>query len=329
MRRSSKLGSWGLVLILVAVGAATALAGSDGDGLSDDDEINIYGTDPFNRDTDGDGAEDGIEVDEGHDPLDSSDCPAWICEKASLGQRLAPFLGPFLVSTIEPADGAQFEDLPPAITVTFNRDVGSSTVGNSTVTLTASGGDGTFNDGNEMDVDPTGIAVDANVVTVDLTGVASADDDYQLTLDGTGGSPITDVIGRVLDGDADGSRGGDFVSTFNVTAPAPPPPAAPTLSQVQSAIFTPTCAVSGCHAGNAPQAGMSLVAGNTWSNTVNVPSIQVALDRVEPNDPNNSYLVQKVEGTGLMARMPRLQPPLTQNQIDMIRDWISAGALDD
>jgi outer membrane protein OmpA-like peptidoglycan-associated protein len=35
---------------------------SDGDGLTDEDEINIYKTDPFNRDTDGDGLSDGDEV---------------------------------------------------------------------------------------------------------------------------------------------------------------------------------------------------------------------------------------------------------------------------
>ncbi|MBN4076152.1 hypothetical protein JYT16_00380 [Gemmatimonas aurantiaca] len=37
-------------------------ADSDGDGLSDDDEINIHGTDPFDSDTDNDGLSDGDEV---------------------------------------------------------------------------------------------------------------------------------------------------------------------------------------------------------------------------------------------------------------------------
>jgi len=35
---------------------------SDGDGLTDDEEVNIYHTDPFNPDTDGDGLNDGQEV---------------------------------------------------------------------------------------------------------------------------------------------------------------------------------------------------------------------------------------------------------------------------
>jgi len=44
---------------------------TDGDGLSDYDEINVYGTDPLNYDTDGDGLSDGDEVNiYGTDPLD-------------------------------------------------------------------------------------------------------------------------------------------------------------------------------------------------------------------------------------------------------------------
>lgn len=49
-------------------GANAALVDSDGDGLSDAQEI-IIGTDPFNPDTDGDGFSDGVEVASGSDPL--------------------------------------------------------------------------------------------------------------------------------------------------------------------------------------------------------------------------------------------------------------------
>jgi hypothetical protein len=44
---------------------------TDGDGLSDGDEVNVYGTDPLNPDSDGDGLNDGLEVSLGLDPLDS------------------------------------------------------------------------------------------------------------------------------------------------------------------------------------------------------------------------------------------------------------------
>ena len=42
---------------------------SDGDGLSDADEVNVYGTDPFDPDTDDDGMPDGWEVFNGLNPL--------------------------------------------------------------------------------------------------------------------------------------------------------------------------------------------------------------------------------------------------------------------
>lgn len=41
---------------------AAPVADTDGDGLSDDDETNIYGTSPTMADTDGDGINDGVEV---------------------------------------------------------------------------------------------------------------------------------------------------------------------------------------------------------------------------------------------------------------------------
>lgn len=45
---------------------------TDGDGLTDDDEINLYGTNPLNADTDGDGLNDGVEVNEHFtDPLNA------------------------------------------------------------------------------------------------------------------------------------------------------------------------------------------------------------------------------------------------------------------
>jgi hypothetical protein len=97
-------------------------------------------------------------------------------------------------------------------------------------------------------------------------------------------------------------------------------------------IFTANCALSGCHAGAAPQQGQNLSAGNAYANIVNVASREVpALDRVEPGDPANSYLVHKIEGTAALVggedtRMPLGLEPLPQADIDLIRAWIAAGA---
>ncbi|MCC6704082.1 MAG: hypothetical protein IT334_04335 [Thermomicrobiales bacterium] len=51
-------------------------ADDDSDGLSNDDETNIHGTDPQDPDTDGDCFSDGLEVTSGTDPLDDADFPA-------------------------------------------------------------------------------------------------------------------------------------------------------------------------------------------------------------------------------------------------------------
>ncbi|MBC8413088.1 PD40 domain-containing protein, partial [bacterium] len=72
---------------------------NDNDGLSDDDEINIYGTDPLNPDTDGDTVSDGDEITEGSDPLvynpgqvlvdlyNSTNGPGWRISTGWLGPR--------------------------------------------------------------------------------------------------------------------------------------------------------------------------------------------------------------------------------------------------
>ena len=55
------------------------VADTDGDGLSDGAEVNTYGTLPLVSDTDGDSVDDGEEIQEGLDPLNGDDCPDWIC----------------------------------------------------------------------------------------------------------------------------------------------------------------------------------------------------------------------------------------------------------
>ena len=52
-----------------ALGTNLNVADTDGDGLSDYEEVKIYHTDPLNPDTDGDGFSDGMEVKSGYNPL--------------------------------------------------------------------------------------------------------------------------------------------------------------------------------------------------------------------------------------------------------------------
>ncbi len=118
----------------------------------------------------------------------------------------------------------------------------------------------------------------------------------------------------------------------NTTTSAPVPVTvgtAPTLASLQSSIFGPHC--SGCHngSGGTLPGSMDLTsAANTAAALTNVTSLEVpSLKRVTPGDPNNSYIVQKLEGTQAVgARMPFGGPYLDQATINQVRDWIQAGA---
>lgn len=99
---------------------------------------------------------------------------------------------------------------------------------------------------------------------------------------------------------------------------------------IQDQVFTPICAQ--CHAGAGAPEGMQLSAGVSYGMIVNVPSQeQPSLLRIKPGDPDNSYLVQKIEGRAAVgAQMPDgcpiTQPCLDQSTIDLIRQWVSEGA---
>ena len=96
-------------------------------------------------------------------------------------------------------------------------------------------------------------------------------------------------------------------------------------TQIQP-IFNDNC--TRCHSGASAPRGLRLDAANSFAHLVNVQSDEVpSLLRVEPGDPNNSYLVQKVEGTAAVgSRMPLGGPFLSVQTIGLIRRWISEGA---
>ncbi len=115
--------------------------------------------------------------------------------------------------------------------------------------------------------------------------------------------------------------------------PPPPPPGAsfgPTFSEVQANVFTPTCATSGCHSGGSPSAGLNLEAANSYAMIVGVASSQDSgLQLVNPNNPNQSYLIQKMEGTAASGQVMPPSGSIEQADIDVIRQWITDGAVDD
>lgn len=87
-----------------------------------------------------------------------------------------------------------------------------------------------------------------------------------------------------------------------------------------------------CHTtvGRTPSGGLNLVHDLAYEQLVNVPSRgKPGAIRVIPGDPENSYLVHKVEGrTDIVGRrMPQAGPPfLTDGQILILKRWIATGA---
>jgi hypothetical protein len=104
---------------------------------------------------------------------------------------------------------------------------------------------------------------------------------------------------------------------------------APTFASIQANVFSPICAVPGCHGGTAAQQGLRLDTGFAYGNLINVASPRDSSQvRVVPGNPDDSFIIHKLEGTQTLGdRMPDGGPYLQQSTIDVIRLWIANGAL--
>lgn len=105
-------------------------------------------------------------------------------------------------------------------------------------------------------------------------------------------------------------------------------------------IFTPSCALSGCHADEDHQKeghahGISLEGSETYNYLINkspknASAIQAGLSIVVPNDTTKSFLYHKVNYKNSPfkygAPMPGGGLELTKNQITFIKQWIMGGA---
>jgi hypothetical protein len=123
--------------------------------------------------------------------------------------------------------------------------------------------------------------------------------------------------------------------------PTPTETATPTMgaavsfAQIQDEIFTPRCAVPICHDSVSRSGSLVLEAGASFDQLVGVePSTPAARDagmlRVDPGDPNNSFLVTKLElpqaTIEFGSPMPLIGDRLTPDELQSIRDWIAQGA---
>lgn len=133
---------------------------------------------------------------------------------------------PARVTSINPPAGATFTSantVPPAIVATFSKNLQAQTVNASTFQVlrfvpgaagVALAGSVTYDDGNRS-------AQFTPATPMTVPGI------YQITLAGSGPSPILDSDNLALDGNDDGQPGGNFISQFTVASTQPTPTTAP------------------------------------------------------------------------------------------------------
>ena len=137
---------------------------------------------------------------------------------------------------------------------------------------------------------------------------------------------------------ATASVAGSVTATPSATiAPTTTPTATAATSsafqEIQTTIFNPTCTGAFCHDVLGMSAGLVLVEGQSYDHLVGVPpqneaALQAGLLRVDPGNPDNSFLIVKLTNPSLLegSRMPLGKQPLSADQIQLIRQWISDGA---
>jgi len=100
-----------------------------------------------------------------------------------------------------------------------------------------------------------------------------------------------------------------------------------TLEQKAAAIFERSCNLAGCHTPPTPQMGMDLSKAHYYASTVGMTSMEnPSLKRIEPGEPELSYLVKKIKGEpGIVGvRMPFNKNPLSEDEINAIISWIES-----
>ena len=117
----------------------------------------------------------------------------------------------------------------------------------------------------------------------------------------------------------------------------PTPNLEPTFSSIQHEIFDNSdssgrSACIQCHTnvGRNPSGGLNLTSSTSYAALVGTASLlKPGATRVVAGDPDNSYLIQKLQGSADIVgrRMPFTGPPyLTDGQIRVIKRWIEIGA---
>lgn len=108
-----------------------------------------------------------------------------------------------------------------------------------------------------------------------------------------------------------------------------PGPVPVTLQNVQTQVFSPSCATFDCHTGSSAPLGLDLGPGQSAANLVNVASVErPQFLRVEPGNARDSYVYMKITADPRIGGdpMPAIGGPLSAGDIELIETWIEQGA---
>lgn len=83
-------------------------------------------------------------------------------------------------------------------------------------------------------------------------------------------------------------------------------------------LLVSNCTESGCHNAQDHEEDIVLTSYQTLMSTV---------ERISSNDWEKNKLIKSLQETKIEERMPQNKPPFTTDQINMIKKWVSQGAL--
>lgn len=142
----------------------------------------------------------------------------WIAEGAQRTAATA-LSTPAMLMAVAPTSDEILDAPPREILVSASAALDVNLVNTSSIVLVRSGNDGSFEEGNEVSLAPLHLQIrsfDPTVIAITLPAAHWVTDSYQLTIAGAGSAPVADISGRIIDGNADGTAGGDFVVHFDL-----------------------------------------------------------------------------------------------------------------
>jgi hypothetical protein len=120
---------------------------------------------------------------------------------------------------VSPAADDILAAAPQEVLVQATTELDTTRLSTENISLIRSGLDGSFEEGNEVTMKPLRIEVRSmrpTVLAVVLPKNQWVPDSYQLTIAGAGPAPVTDLMGRAINGEGNGTVGSDFVMHFEI-----------------------------------------------------------------------------------------------------------------